>query len=201
MQPELLVVPSNRAVTLARDPFAAGATRHLYRKGLGQMRLAVLPLVVGLCLWISGCARGLPDLATSSSGNSGNQTASTSAPTLAFSIQPDKIPQGGSATLTWSSTNATTVTINNGIGNVAPSGSLSIVASASQSFTATATGPGGTTAEHAALTVLGVPTITVAVCPAAEPDCGGRASTLIRKNARAILSWQAQNATPASIAQ
>ncbi len=165
------------------------------------MRFTLFFLVVGLCFSISGCARGIPNLVPVPTTGS-TQSASPAVPTLVFFIQPDKVPQGGSAILTWSSTNATTVTINNGVGNVAAAGSLTITASASQTFTATATGPGGTIAEHAELTVVASsPTITVAVCPTAEPDCGGGSETLIRKNSSAVISWQAQNAISVSIDQ
>lgn len=162
------------------------------------MRFTLHCFLVVVCFYISGCARGI---ASSVPSSSGSQIASIAAPTLTFSIQPDKVAQGGSATLTWSTTNATTVTINNGIGTVSASGSTSITPTTSQTFTATATGPGGTAQAQAALTVLAKPTITVAVCPAVEPDCNGDTTVLVRKDSSAIISWQAQNATSVTIDQ
>ncbi len=67
------------------------------------------------------------------------------APTCTLSANPTTINQGGSSTLTWSSTNATVVTIDQGIGSVTPSGgSTTVSPSSSRTYTATATGPGGT---------------------------------------------------------
>lgn len=162
------------------------------------MRFTLLCFLVVLCIYVSGCARGITNSIPTSSGA---QAASTPAPTLTFAIQPDKVAQGASATLIWSTTDATSVTINNGIGTVLASGSMSITATTSQTFTAKATGPGGTAQVEAALTVLFQPTITVAVCPAAEPECRGDTTVLIRKNSSAIISWQTQNANSVTIDQ
>ncbi len=55
-----------------------------------------------------------------------------------FSISPNTITPGDSATLSWSVTGADSVTINNGIGTVASSGSLSITPSATTTYEITA---------------------------------------------------------------
>lgn len=163
------------------------------------MRFTFHFLLVVLCLYLAGCERGITSSIPRST-DGGSQTA-TPAPTLTFAIQPEKVAPGASATLTWSTTNATTVTINNGIGSVAPNGSRSITATTTQSFTAIAAGPGGTAQIQATLTVLVKPTIAVAVCPDADPECNGETTVLIRKNSSAIISWQAQNAMIVSIDQ
>lgn len=56
-----------------------------------------------------------------------------------FTANPWSITSGGSSTLNWDITNATTVTINKGIGNVNPVGSVSVSPSADTSYTITAT--------------------------------------------------------------
>lgn len=56
---------------------------------------------------------------------------------------PDSIRRGGSASLTWRTTNANDVYIN-GIGAVPTNGSLSVSPSASTIYHLTATGAGGT---------------------------------------------------------
>src|SRR5438128_8290987 len=48
-------------------------------------------------------------------------TSTTPAPTATFSASPGSILLGQTSTLTWSTTNATTVTIDQGIGVVGPS--------------------------------------------------------------------------------
>lgn len=162
------------------------------------MRFSLVCFAVIVSISISGCERGLTN---SQPTTATTQSVSPPNPALTFSIQPDKVAPGASATLTWSTTNATSVTIDKGIGAVALSGSVSIDAKTSETFTATATGPGGTIQRTAALTVLALPSIAVVVCPATEPSCDGNASTLIRKNSSAVISWQAQNATSISIDQ
>jgi peptidoglycan-associated lipoprotein len=55
---------------------------------------------------------------------------------------PSTIQQGGSSTITWTTTNATQVTIN-GLGTVPPNGSRSVTPTSSTDYTLTATGAGG----------------------------------------------------------
>ena len=59
-------------------------------------------------------------------------------PTISLSISPTAVEKGKSATLSWSSTDATTVVIDNGVGNVAPSGSRSVSPTASTTYKAKA---------------------------------------------------------------
>lgn len=53
------------------------------------------------------------------------------------------VQKGESVTLTWSSTNATTLSLSPGVGNVAAEGSTRVTPSDSTNYTITATGPGG----------------------------------------------------------
>src|SRR5207249_4702893 len=48
------------------------------------------------------------------------------APTIQFSSNPASITAGQSSTLTWSTTNATSVTIDNGVGTVATAGNQNV---------------------------------------------------------------------------
>lgn len=74
------------------------------------------------------------------------------APTATISVSPLAINPGQSATLTWSTTNATGVSIT-GMGDVPASGTKSVSPADSTSYTLTAKGPGGTVQESARLTV------------------------------------------------
>ena len=65
-------------------------------------------------------------------------------PRIRFSAEPSSIERGQSSTLKWGVTDATTVSIDNGIGTVQPSGSRRVFPGASTTYTLTATGPGGT---------------------------------------------------------
>jgi len=95
-------------------------------------------------------------------GPGGTATASTMvtvttpppAPTVSISANPTSIQSGGSATLTWSSTNADSRTIDQGIGTVNPTGTTTVSPTATTTYTITATGTGGTIFASATVTVL-----------------------------------------------
>ncbi len=74
------------------------------------------------------------------------------APTASITVSPSAINPGQSATLSWSTTNATTAAIS-GIGSVNTSGSQSVSPTGSSSYTLTAKGPGGTVQASTRLTV------------------------------------------------
>ena len=81
----------------------------------------------------------------SSSASTSVSTISPTAPVIVlFSATPAAIQPGQSSTLTWSVQNSTSVSINQGVGNVAASGSTSVSPTATTTYTLTATGPGGT---------------------------------------------------------
>lgn len=80
-----------------------------------------------------------------------NTTMST--PTATLSVSPTSISPGQSSTLSWQTTDATTVTIDNGIGTVAASGSQSVTPTASTTYNLSATGPDGTVSASATVTV------------------------------------------------
>lgn len=64
-------------------------------------------------------------------------------PTVTLQANPTTIDKGQSTTLTWSSTNATSLTLAPGVGSIAPEGSTQVSPSESTTYTITATGPGG----------------------------------------------------------
>lgn len=74
-------------------------------------------------------------------------------PTANLQATPTTIQRGQSATLTWSSTNATTVSISPGVGNVSAEGSQQVSPTDSTTYTLTASGPGGTADANAHITV------------------------------------------------
>ena len=79
------------------------------------------------------------------------------APTATLTANPTTIERGGSSTLTWSSTNATNVAIDQGIGDVSTSGTRSVSPSSSTTYTVTARGEGGTATATARITVTAPP--------------------------------------------
>jgi hypothetical protein len=111
-------------------------------------------------------------------------------PTITFTASPSSITTGQSSTLTWSTTNATSVTIDHGIGAQPTAGSLAVTPSITTSYMLTATGPGGTTTAARTITVSppNATQISFTATPATIGD--GDAAT---------LSWAISNATSASI--
>lgn len=83
--------------------------------------------------------------------------APPASPTVTLQANPTVIQRGQSSTLTWSSTNATTLSISPQIGNVAPQGSTTVTPQSSTTYTITATGPGGTADSTALVTVTTPP--------------------------------------------
>jgi peptidoglycan-associated lipoprotein len=79
-----------------------------------------------------------------------------------FTAEPSTIERGGSSMLRWSVTNATDISINQGIGRVDANGSRSVYPSNTTTYTLTARGPGGPPVESSA-------TVNVTVPPPAPP--------------------------------
>lgn len=73
-------------------------------------------------------------------------------PTASLGASPTGILTGQSSTLTWSTQNATSVSIT-GLGTVGPSGSQAVFPSSSTTYTLTASGPGGSAGASASVTV------------------------------------------------
>jgi hypothetical protein len=89
--------------------------------------------------------------------SSGGGSDAGSGPTIAtFTATPSSLPTaGGSVTLAWAVTGATSLSIDHGVGAVSPvtSGSTSVQVTATTTFTLTATGSSGTSTQTAAVTV------------------------------------------------
>ncbi|MGH9342960.1 MAG: peptidoglycan-associated lipoprotein Pal [Terriglobia bacterium] len=83
--------------------------------------------------------------------------AKPAAPTVTLSAEPSTIEKGQSATLSWTSTNATTLDLQPGIGSVQAQGSSTVTPDESTTYTITATGPGGTETQSARITVTTPP--------------------------------------------
>src|SRR5215470_12915403 len=64
-------------------------------------------------------------------------------PTVTLQANPTTINKGDASTLSWSSTNATQLSISPEVGAVAPEGSTKVTPSDSTTYTITASGPGG----------------------------------------------------------
>jgi PQQ-like domain len=114
-------------------------------------------------------------------------SAPAPAPTVVLTANPTGVAPGGSSTLTWSSSNASTCTASAGwSGSKATSGSASTGAlNATTSYTLTCSGATGTTPASATATVavMSTPTVTLKANPAGVASGG-----------TSTLSWSSTNA-------
>lgn len=109
-----------------------------------------------------------------------------------FTASPSNLPYGGgNVTLTWNTTNANSVVINNGVGTVAADGSKTVYVQNDTTFTLTAQGTDGNDSCQA----------TVHVGNAVSPHCDYlRASdNYVEEGDRVTLSWETTNADNVSI--
>jgi uncharacterized protein (TIGR03437 family) len=113
-------------------------------------------------------------------------------PTITFTATPDRIQQGQSTTLQWMTSNATTVSIDQGIGGVLVDSSRVVTPTTTTTYTITATGPAGTATAS----------VTVVVTAAPEPTVTLTASPLsIQPGQSSTLQWTSSNAAIVSLDQ
>lgn len=135
-------------------------------------------------LTVNGTADGTPR-----TGQVTITVGGSPAPTATFSASPTSITAGQSSTLTWSTTNATSVSIDNGVGSKPVSGTASVSPTTTTTYTLTATGAGGTTTKTATVTIVQPPpTISFSATP--NNIAPGQTSTLV---------WNTTNATSVTI--
>jgi len=112
---------------------------------------------------------------------------------IRFSASPSHINQGQTSLLSWTTTGASTVSINNGVGTVPVNGSQSVSPATTTTYTLTATSSDGVTAVSAAVTVTvgggAVPTILSFTASPTVISTGGQVS----------LCWNVSNATTITI--
>ena len=110
------------------------------------------------------------------------------APTVTLAAAPSSVVAGSAATLTWSSTNATSCTASgNWSGTKATSGTASTGAlTATSAFALTCTGAGGDTTQSVNVTVTqpAAPSVTLTATP-----------TTVASGGTATLNWSSANAT------
>lgn len=108
-----------------------------------------------------------------------------------FTATPSTINQGETSKLAWKTKNATSVSINRGIGSVALTGSEDVAPSSTTTYTLTATGPGGSVTCNRKVTVIPKP---------AAPTCELFADkNLIKEGTSTKINWTTTNAVSVSI--
>ena len=92
----------------------------------------------------------------------GAQQAPPASPSVTLNASPASAQAGQPVTLTWSSTNATSITLEPSIGVVVAQGSTIVKPSQSTTYTVTATGPGGSSHASAQVTITAGPSSAAA---------------------------------------
>jgi hypothetical protein len=127
--------------------------------------------------------------ACSSTGGEEQDPDAPPLPTLSLTANPMSVAMGGSTTLTWSSTDATSCTgSGDWSGTVATSGTQTISnITSNKTFSAQCTGPGGTSAMQSVTVTVGsnpAPTATLSANP-----------TTVNSGGSTQLTWSSTNAT------
>ncbi len=191
-------------ITLMATPttVSAGQFSTLAWQSTGATKVTITPapeMEDGQQLQLSGTIPVVPTTTTTytatATGPGGSATAMATvtvtqpAPTVTLSAAPASILAGQKATLTWSSQNATSLSIDNGVGKVTvPTGTIDVSPSATSTYTITATGAGGSANATATVTVQQQLGVTLAAKPASI--AAGQSST---------LTWTSQAASSVDI--
>jgi peptidoglycan-associated lipoprotein len=115
----------------------------------------VIALTVTLCVTVMAAGCQKHESHSSAAPKSSPPSSAPADQSASIWVDPDSIPAGGSAALTWRTTNATDVSID-GIGAVQRTGSVSVSPRGSTTYHLTAKGPGGTLDVTTQLTVRGL---------------------------------------------
>jgi len=116
-------------------------------------------------------------------------TVNPGPPTATFTASPMTITSGQPVLLSWTTSGATSVSLDNNIGAVALSGTQSVSPTVTTTYTLTVTGPGGTITQQVTITVNpGPPTATFTASP-----------MTITSGQPVLLSWTTTGATSVSL--
>ncbi len=176
-----------------RDPFSL--------KSFGSFpRFSIFLLLISALFFLQSCSGGgatsSPSPQTPPPPQAPPPQTPPSPPTIQFTAAPTSIVAGASSTLAWTTSNTTSVSLDNGIGAQPTAGSISVHPSQTTTYTLTALGSGSTQATAAA-------TVTVTAPPAPPPPPPPPATANIPTwhvdNARTGLNPTETLLTPATV--
>ncbi len=124
------------------------------------------------------------------------QPPQTAAQCVFLTATPNEINSGEAVTLRWKTTNATSISINNGVGNVTPvaEGSIVVRPTVSTTYVATVTGATGSVNCSAPVTIKNSPPGPACISLTAS-------DTTIEKGDEITLTWRTKDAASISINQ
>jgi hypothetical protein len=178
-----------------------GATTVSIDQGIGNVALSgervVMPSATTVYTLTATNASGISATATAQVIVTGAPSPPASVPVVnSFTASPPSISAGGSATLSWNVSNATSVTIDPGLGTFASSGSTLVSPVATTTYILTATNAAGSTTDTTQVIVSGVPSpsggMPVVNDFRAVPN-------VISAGSSTTLSWSVSNATSVTI--
>jgi hypothetical protein len=114
-------------------------------------------------------------------------------PSATLTASPATTTAGGNTTLSWTTSGAASVSINQGIGSVAASGSRVVTPAATTTYTLTATNAGGTTTATAVVTVQGAASADGTIVPPASQIVDSQGAVWIMNGAQVL-----RNGAPAA---
>ena len=115
--------------------------------------LVTVLIILASWLAVTACHRNPPNMPALPQAPEAPPPATPGPPTCKLTAEPAAIEQGKSVTLSWTSQNATDVTIDPGLGKQLTEGSTTASPEASTTYILTATGPGGSATCTARTTV------------------------------------------------
>jgi peptidoglycan-associated lipoprotein len=121
------------------------------------LRTIGLCLIVGLALFtVAGCKKKTTPIArtTAPADRTPGPSVQVPAPSVELTASPTTLRRGAEATLSWRSSNAESVLIDGGVGNVGTEGSVKVTPMDSTTYTAIARGQGGEARASARITVV-----------------------------------------------
>ena len=116
-------------------------------------------------------------------------------PTASLDANPLRVTSGSCSTLSWSTSDATDVSLNQGIGTVSTSGSRQVCPTSTTAYNLTVSGPGGSLSPSPGVTV------TVAASSPAPAGTIGVDPAFLDRGGCSVLSWSTTDATSRSIDQ
>jgi peptidoglycan-associated lipoprotein len=127
---------------------------------LNKRKISTIGICLALAMFAAGCKKKAPPPPPPAPQPPVAQPTPPPPPApsiTAFSAEPSSIERGQSSTLNWNVTNATNISIDNGIGSVQANASRRVFPGASTTYTLTATGAGGSKTATATVNVTEPP--------------------------------------------
>ncbi len=137
---------------------------------MNKRKISALLLALSLILMVEGCKKKAPPPPPPPPPKPEVQPPPPKAPTVSFAAEPTTIERGQSATLRWTVSDATDVSIAPGVGTVDARGSRQVYPTDTTTYTLTAKGAGGTETATATVTVTVPPPPPPPPPPPAAPS-------------------------------